>query len=388
MSETQLNEVSRRDFLRLGVTVTAGLVVPPLVFELRRGGDGSTPSGPRRHSSQPLDIQSVNGLLDVTIILSYLTIPFQGTIVTLRNMFGTIPAPTLRLNVGDKLRIKIINKLPPNPPDPEPTKHLRYHNSTNLHTHGLHVYPDIYPQPAVPPYKSPNTTTPPLLYGDFVVDDPEQGIKPGEERQYEYFIREDHPAGTFWYHPHLHGSSAMQVGSGMAGTLIIEGPIDEVPEIAAAAEKNLRVPGADLRSGDREARGLRPGRKHHRQRADLRHQRRAQAAHPHEKRRSAELAVPQRRRSSRSLNLSLDSHTLFQYSHDGNPRRTLKPCRRPVLDPRSIADLRAPPPTPPEVVLAAANRTDVLVKAGAPGTYQLRRCRSRWAQSSRTETTQ
>jgi hypothetical protein len=76
-----------------------------------------------------------------------------------------------------------------------------------------------------------------LLYGDFVVDDPEQGIKPGEERQYEYFIRDDHPAGTYWYHPHLHGSSAMQVGSGMAGMLIIEGPIDEVPEIAAATEK-------------------------------------------------------------------------------------------------------------------------------------------------------
>ena len=39
----------------------------------------------------------VNGVLDVTIILSYLTIPFNGTIVTLRNMFGSIPAPTLRV---------------------------------------------------------------------------------------------------------------------------------------------------------------------------------------------------------------------------------------------------------------------------------------------------
>jgi len=41
----------------------------------------------------------------------------------------------------------------------------------------------------------------------------------------------------FWYHPHLHGSSAMQVGSGMAGALIVEGPIDDVPEIAAAKER-------------------------------------------------------------------------------------------------------------------------------------------------------
>ena len=47
-------------------------------------------------------------------------------------------------------------------------------------------------------------------------------------------IPENHAPGTFWYHPHLHGSTAIQVASGMAGALIIEGGLDEVPEIAAA----------------------------------------------------------------------------------------------------------------------------------------------------------
>lgn len=370
MSETQLTELSRRDFLRLGVTITAGLVVPPVVSSCGGGGDG-TYTGPKETFVEPLDIQSVNGLLDVTIIVSYVTMPFQGTIVTLRNMFGTIPAPTLRMNVGDKLRIKIINKLPPNPPDPEPTKHLRYHNSTNLHTHGLHVYPDIYPQPATPPYTNPNTTTPPLLYGDFVVDDPEQGIKPGEERQYEYRIRDDHPAGTYWYHPHLHGSSAMQVGSGMAGALIVQGPIDQVPEIAAAIEKifvfqapiydpvtgklddfsqvgdittnepnfvinGVRVPRILMRSGEvQKWRFLNAG-------------------------------------TFKMLNLSLDAHTLYQFSHDGNPRRNLKPVAPIPLS--AYTPPTSPPPAsyPEAIVLAAANRTNVLVKAGAPGTYQLR----------------
>ncbi len=93
------------------------------------------------------------------------------------------------------------------------------------HTHGPHVYPGII----VPP-----SGNDPGFYGDYVVDDPAQGIQPGETRQYEYRIREDHPAGTYWYQPHMHGSSAMQVGSGMAGALIITGPIDRVPEIAAA----------------------------------------------------------------------------------------------------------------------------------------------------------
>ncbi|MBY5560563.1 multicopper oxidase family protein [Rhizobium leguminosarum] len=41
--------------------------------------------------------------------------------------------------------------------------------------------------------------------------------------EYEYNIPADHPAGTFWYHPHVHGATAIQVGSGMAGALIIKG---------------------------------------------------------------------------------------------------------------------------------------------------------------------
>jgi FtsP/CotA-like multicopper oxidase with cupredoxin domain len=226
------------------------------------------------------------------------------------------------------------------------------------------VYPDIYPQPAVPPYKSPNTTTPPLLYGDFVVDDPEQGIKPGEERQYEYRIREDHPAGTYWYHPHLHGSSAMQVGSGMAGMLIIEGPIDQVPEIAAAVEKVFvfQAPIYDPVTGKLEdfsqvgnitvnepnyvINGVRV---------------------PRILMKSGEVQNWRFLNASifKSLNLTLDKHTLYQYSHDGNPRRTFKPSG-PVLPVDPASGL------PQGIVLAAANRTTVLVKAGAPGTYQLK----------------
>ena len=240
------------------------------------------------------------------------------------------------------------------------------------------MYPDIYPQPAVPPYKNPNTTTPPLLYGDFVVDDPEQGIKPGEERQYEYFIREDHPAGTYWYHPHLHGSSAMQVGSGMAGALIIEGPIDEVPEIAAAAEKifvfqapiydkvtgkledfgqvgnitvneppfvinGVRVPRIVMKSGEvQKWRFLNAG-------------------------------------TFKMLNLSLDDHTLYQYSHDGNPRRNLKPVP-PLPLSRSIrrSIRRTPRGASAAHFLSGSRRAcgrqsdQRPCEGGGPGTYQLR----------------
>jgi len=36
-----------------------------------------------------------------------------------------------------------------------------------------------------------------------------------------------HPPGTHWYHPHAHGATDIQVSSGMAGFLIVEGDVDE-----------------------------------------------------------------------------------------------------------------------------------------------------------------
>lgn len=72
-------------------------------------------------------------------------------------------------------------------------------NGTNLHTHGLWINPAG---------NSDNV----LL-----------SINPGVSFQYEYNIPPDHPAGTFWYHTHRHGSTALQVSSGMAGALIVRG---------------------------------------------------------------------------------------------------------------------------------------------------------------------
>lgn len=68
-------------------------------------------------------------------------------------------------------------------------------NTTNLHTHGFHVSPyqdDIFRQ--VPPTFS---------------------------SYYTYDLK-NHTAGTMWYHPHIHGSTSVQVASGMSSALIIE----------------------------------------------------------------------------------------------------------------------------------------------------------------------
>ena len=41
-------------------------------------------------------------------------------------------------------------------------------------------------------------------------------------------------AGTYWYHPHAHQTTTLQVGHGLAAPLIVRGaddPLDDLPEL-------------------------------------------------------------------------------------------------------------------------------------------------------------
>lgn len=346
MSSTVKPEFSRRNFLELGWKLAVGAAMPPVLYGC--GGGSSETFDPVADETfvEPRILASVDGRLDVTMTLAYLKTMLDGKSVTLRNMYGSIPAPTLRLNVGDTLRIRIVNSLPANPPPVQPTKHLRYPNSTNLHTHGLHVTPGLVS---------------PGVYGDYVMDDPALGVQPGESRQHEYQIRADHPPGAYWYHPHLHGSTAIQIGSGMAGALLIKGAIDQVPEIAAAHERvfMFQAPISND-SGVLESfsqvsddpsneppfliNGVRRPRLY---------MRRGEVQNWH----FVNAAI------LKFLNLSLDGHALNVYSFDGNPRDHLTAVGP---FPQGGAELQQ------GVILAPSNRTSVLVHAGAAGTYYLR----------------
>lgn len=111
---------------------------------------------------------------------------------------------TISVVPGNVLNLALRNQLPSDDPSCE---HMDHHdinvphcfNSTNLHTHGLWIDPGGN--------------------SDNVLLD----IKPGQVQDYVFHIPTDHPAGTFWYHAHLHGSTALQLSSGMAGALIIRG---------------------------------------------------------------------------------------------------------------------------------------------------------------------
>jgi FtsP/CotA-like multicopper oxidase with cupredoxin domain len=56
---------------------------------------------------------------------------------------------------------------------------------------------------------------------------------------YEYVIPDDHAGGTHWYHPHHHGSTALQVGGGAAGTILVADKVGDVPSYIADMPETL-----------------------------------------------------------------------------------------------------------------------------------------------------
>ncbi|MDX2142410.1 MAG: multicopper oxidase domain-containing protein [Rhodospirillaceae bacterium] len=117
-------------------------------------------------------------------------------------------APLIEAKPGETLRLKLTNNLPAD--DPSCTAATRAninephcYNVTNLHMHGFWV--------------SPTGNSDNVLLS----------IPPGASFEYEYAIPADHPSGTYFYHTHHHGSTALQVSSGMAGAAIIRG--DRLP---------------------------------------------------------------------------------------------------------------------------------------------------------------
>jgi len=154
--------------------------------------------------------------VDVTLSMGVMEYQSKGIHFLTRAYNGTIPGPTIYVNPGDTLRVTLVNELQRTAALPEsdndtsvwcgPTNCttatadsvFSIPNRTNLHTHGLHTSP-------LPP-------------GDDVLY---TAVGPQSKHSYTYSIPKDHMAGTFWYHPHLDGSVALQTAGGAAGLLIV-----------------------------------------------------------------------------------------------------------------------------------------------------------------------
>lgn len=206
---------------------TASLIA---VLALLVAGCGDPPEPlPADTLVEPVVVRSdpAERLLDVQleVVLDTFEVPGSGTqalrayrLVSANTYQGppvtAFPGPTFRVQPGDSVRIRLVNRLPPDPnphacmsyaastsTPPRDTFPNCFHgpNSTNVHYHGFHVTPEGS--------------------GDNVLIE----IPPDSAWQFAFGIPLDQSPGTHWYHPHKHGAVAIQVTNGMAGAFVVEG---------------------------------------------------------------------------------------------------------------------------------------------------------------------
>ena len=154
-------------------------------------------------------------------------------------------APNLRVHPGDWLIVTLKNDLR----SPSPSTHDHNHDNdkdapaptagscthgpmdavaTNLHFHGLYVPPVCHQDDVLNTRVSP--TDPPF--------------------EYRLQIPPDQPPGVYWYHPHVHGFSNIQVQGGASGALIVEGIERANPSVAGLPERVLVIRDQELLTPD------------------------------------------------------------------------------------------------------------------------------------------
>jgi FtsP/CotA-like multicopper oxidase with cupredoxin domain len=169
--------------------------------------------------------------------LSTIAAPLVGPTITLAGNTtpqteGNVQNVTVRLT--NKLPIEVV---PHQHASASAGEQPHGFNTTNLHTHGLHVAPDqdnVYVELS-PSLVQVGACLPP------VGQDPT--LRCNYRYDYKYNFGQTPtgktklPAGTYWYHPHKHGSVGLQVASGMSGALIVKGDLDAIPGVAGLTEQ-------------------------------------------------------------------------------------------------------------------------------------------------------
>ena len=193
------------------------------------------PARPARGSvvQNPFSISSQNGALDATLTMARSVDSYGYTHYCYKYNSGgqVIEAPTLRLNPGDRLNLRVVNRIVNNDAmkmkmsatgglgkicgdgGPETL------DSTNVHFHGLNVPPTCHQYDVI------NTL-----------------IQPGTSGfQYSIQIPATEPPGLYWYHPHVHGFTEFQVNGGAAGAIVVEGMEKLRPEVKGLTERILVI---------------------------------------------------------------------------------------------------------------------------------------------------
>jgi FtsP/CotA-like multicopper oxidase with cupredoxin domain len=153
-------------------------------------------------------------------------------------------SPNLRVHPGDLVILKLKNELTDSDPEAAGSHmHAGKENarmkkdasacaaggamtrtSTNLHFHGLNI--------------------PPRCHQDDVLKTLIQAGDPPFE--YRFRIPENQPPGLYWYHPHVHGFTKLEVLGGASGAIIVEGIEQANKTVAGLPERVLVIRDQDL----------------------------------------------------------------------------------------------------------------------------------------------
>ena len=183
--------------------------------------------------SQPPALFSSNGVLNVRFSYQQTT----DSVGRLLHCFMTdtgIEEPTLHVNPGDTLNIRVTNNTPmqpfgetytaPNCGDatvqftPPANGIASVGASVNIHYHGTNVTPQC---------GGDNVTRTLINPG------------PGSTFQYSFTFPTDEPPGLYWYHPHVHGLAERDLLGGATGALVVDGIQNVQPAVRGLRQRIL-----------------------------------------------------------------------------------------------------------------------------------------------------
>jgi len=240
--------LTRRQAIGLGIIGAIGAFAVPVVLSSCASGPRAVLSPGMELVNPPVRRAGGDGRLTGPLVAKVAEVDVGiGAMVRTYTYDGVLPGATWEVLPGQTIAFELQNQLPRKDATAHATHNAttpvtetdstggafatdmtRPHDwtTTNLHTHGLHV--------------SPSDTERGSGDNVFLV------LEPGASQRYDIRVPEDHTGGLFWYHPHHHGGVKQAVRGGMAGAIIVRGAIDEVPEVAAAAEKLLVLQDIEL----------------------------------------------------------------------------------------------------------------------------------------------
>ena len=203
---------------------------------------------PGSRVAEPQDLRSHDGVLKVDLAIRN-SRQSDGSMRYCYVLPDGSQSPTLRLQPGDMLILRLRNELVDLDASPSATAGSEAHHhehmtgsksgnpctsglmsltSTNLHFHGM--------------------TMPSVCHQDEVLKTSIQAGDPVFE--YRFRVPTDEPPGMYWYHPHIHGFSKVQVLGGASGALIVEGIERANREVAGLPERVLVIRDQDLVNPD------------------------------------------------------------------------------------------------------------------------------------------